>query len=53
MAATLAMALQAGWWGLALLLTSRLFCGLDGSVARLTQPIDAGGFLGIAIDFVF
>ena len=26
---------------------------LDGSVARLTQPTDAGGFLDIALDFVF
>jgi phosphatidylglycerophosphate synthase len=38
---------------LALLLASRLLDGLDGSVARLTQPTDAGGFLDIALDFVF
>jgi phosphatidylglycerophosphate synthase len=48
-----AIALQAWWWGLALLLASRLLDGLDGSVARLTQPTDAGGFLDIALDFVF
>jgi hypothetical protein len=30
-----------------------LLDGLDGSVARLTQPTDAGGFLDIALDFVF
>ncbi|MFM6999566.1 MAG: CDP-alcohol phosphatidyltransferase family protein [Limnohabitans sp.] len=38
---------------MALLLASRLLDGLDGSVARLTQPTDAGGFLDIALDFVF
>ena len=53
MAAAVAIALQAWWWGLALLLASRLLDGLDGSVARLTQPTDAGGFLDIALDFVF
>jgi phosphatidylglycerophosphate synthase len=52
-AAAVAIALQAWWWGLALLLASRLLDGLDGSVARLTQPTDAGGFLDIALDFVF
>ena len=53
MAAAVAIALQAWWWGLALLLASRLLDGLDGSVARLTQPTDAGGFLDIALDFLF
>ena len=53
MAAAVAIALQAWWLGLALLLASRLLDGLDGSVARLTQPTDAGGFLDIALDFVF
>jgi len=53
MAAAVAIALQSWWWGLALLLVSRLLDGLDGSVARLTQPTDAGGFLDIALDFVF
>jgi phosphatidylglycerophosphate synthase len=52
-AAAVAIALQAWWWGLALLLASRLLDGLDGSVARLTQPTDAGGFLDIALDFLF
>ncbi|MFO0107080.1 MAG: CDP-alcohol phosphatidyltransferase family protein [Burkholderiales bacterium] len=52
-AVAVAIALQAWWWGLALLLASRLLDGLDGSVARLTQPTDAGGFLDIALDFVF
>jgi phosphatidylglycerophosphate synthase len=33
--------------------TSRLCDGLDGAVARLTQATDAGGFLDIALDFLF
>lgn len=32
---------------------SRLLDALDGAVARLTQSTDAGGFLDIALDFVF
>jgi len=39
--------------GLALLLTSRLMDGLDGAVARLTQPTDRGAFLDITLDFLF
>jgi phosphatidylglycerophosphate synthase len=39
--------------GLALLLASRLCDGLDGAVARLTQPTDRGAFLDIALDFLF
>ncbi len=35
------------------LVASRLLDGLDGAVARETQPTDAGGFLDIALDFVF
>lgn len=53
LAAAVAIAAQAWLAGLALLLVSRLFDGLDGSVARLTQPTDAGGFLDIALDFLF
>ena len=53
LAAALAIALQAYLWGLVLLLASRLLDGLDGTVARLTQPSDAGGFLDITLDFVF
>ncbi|CAN1540769.1 PgsA Phosphatidylglycerophosphate synthase [Burkholderiaceae bacterium] len=52
-AAALAIAWQAFVMGLILLLVSRLLDGLDGSVARLTQPTDAGGFLDIALDFLF
>jgi phosphatidylglycerophosphate synthase len=53
MAAALAIALQAFVLGLVLLLTSRLLDGLDGTVARLTQTSDAGGFLDITLDFLF
>jgi phosphatidylglycerophosphate synthase len=38
---------------LALLLLSRLCDGLDGAVARLTQPTDRGAFLDITLDFLF
>jgi phosphatidylglycerophosphate synthase len=36
-----------------LLLLSRLCDGLDGAVARQTQPTDRGGFLDITLDFIF
>ena len=39
--------------GLAWLLASRLADGLDGAVARLTQPTDRGAFLDITLDFAF
>ncbi len=39
--------------GAAALLTSRLCDALDGAVARLTRPTDAGAFLDIALDFLF
>lgn len=35
------------------ILTSRLFDALDGAVARMTKPTDAGGFLDIGLDFLF
>ena len=38
---------------LLLLLASRLADGLDGAVARLTQPTDRGAFLDITLDFLF
>ena len=53
MAAALAIALQQPMAGLALLLLSRLLDGLDGAVARATQPTDRGGFLDITLDFLF
>ncbi len=39
--------------GAGFILASRLCDGLDGAVARLTQPTDAGGFLDITLDFLF
>ncbi|HRE20323.1 MAG TPA: CDP-alcohol phosphatidyltransferase family protein [Rhabdaerophilum sp.] len=39
--------------GLALILANRLLDGLDGAVARLTEPTDRGAFLDIALDFFF
>jgi phosphatidylglycerophosphate synthase len=39
--------------GAVLILLSRLCDGLDGAVARQTQATDAGGFLDIALDFLF
>jgi phosphatidylglycerophosphate synthase len=53
LAAAAAIALQAYALGLALLLASRLADGLDGPVARLTQPTDRGAFLDITLDFLF
>jgi len=53
MGAALAIALQQFITGLALLLLSRLFDGLDGAVARATIPTDRGGFLDITLDFLF
>lgn len=52
-AAAGAIALQHYLPGLALLLLSRLLDGLDGAVARATQPTDRGGFLDITLDFLF
>lgn len=37
----------------AAILLSRLCDGLDGAIARRTRTSDAGGFLDIALDFVF
>ena len=51
--AALAIALGAYLAGAALILLSRLCDGLDGAVARQTQATDAGGFLDIALDFLF
>lgn len=39
--------------GLALLLASRVADGLDGAVARQTQPTDRGAFLDVTLDFLF
>jgi phosphatidylglycerophosphate synthase len=43
------------WYGAALvcIVLNRLADGLDGEVARLAGPTDAGGFLDIVLDFIF
>jgi phosphatidylglycerophosphate synthase len=51
--AALAIALDAYQSGAALILLSRLCDALDGAVARQTKATDAGGFLDIALDFLF
>ena len=38
---------------LALILVGRVLDGLDGAIARATRSTDLGGFLDIALDFVF
>jgi phosphatidylglycerophosphate synthase len=53
MLAAILIAAGAYSMGAIALLTSRLLDGLDGAVARETQPTDAGGFLDISLDFVF
>ncbi|WP_127520505.1 CDP-alcohol phosphatidyltransferase family protein [Mesorhizobium sp. Z1-4] len=50
-----AAAIAAGnlYFGLFLLLVSRIGDGLDGAVAKITGSSDFGGFLDIVLDFVF
>lgn len=52
-AAMAAIALGAPLLGLAGLALSRLADGLDGELARATQPTDRGAFLDITLDFLF
>ena len=40
-------------WALLAMALNRLADGLDGSMARLTQPTDRGAFLDISLDFLF
>ncbi len=51
-AAALIIVGQPGW-ALVPLLASRLADGLDGAVARATHKTDFGGYLDIAVDFLF
>jgi phosphatidylglycerophosphate synthase len=39
-------------WGLAAILASRVFDGLDGAVARVAGVTDVGGYLDIVCDFI-
>jgi phosphatidylglycerophosphate synthase len=52
-AASLIATGYSGWVALAPLLVNRVADGLDGAVARVTQPSDFGGFLDIVSDFIF
>ena len=47
--------LSQGYYFLALLaiVTNRILDGLDGTLARMSTPSDAGGFLDITLDFIF
>ena len=51
--AAFSIANQAYILGAISILLSRIFDGLDGTVARLTQTTDQGGFLDISLDFLF
>jgi phosphatidylglycerophosphate synthase len=51
--AVIAIAVQAYTAGFALIVLNRFLDGLDGAVARSTQPTDAGGYLDIVVDYVF
>lgn len=53
MASAVAIAHQRYTLGLVLVVLSRLLDGLDGAVARLGAPSNAGGFLDITLDFWF
>lgn len=53
LAAAAAIAAGHTWWGLALLLLSRLGDGLDGAVARQVGSTDFGGLIDIVLDFAF
>ena len=41
------------WVALGLILLGRVLDGLDGAIARASKPTDRGGFLDIALDFIF
>ncbi len=53
MAAAVLIALQHFLIAALAILLSRLCDGLDGAIARRSRTTDAGGFLDIALDFVF
>jgi len=49
----IALALGQSTAALIFLLLNRLADGVDGELARIKNPTDAGGFLDIALDFIF
>lgn len=52
-AAAIAIAFGHFGLGLGLIAVSRILDGIDGAVARTTQPTDFGGYLDIVCDYVF
>ena len=44
---------EAYGWAIGALLLNRMCDGLDGAVARLSQPTEFGGYLDIVCDFIF
>lgn len=53
MCCIVALALGQSTVALVFLLLNRLADGIDGELARIRNPTDAGGFLDIALDFIF
>ena len=51
--AAIAIVFHAWIFALILIFVSRVFDGLDGSVARASQKTDLGGYLDIVLDFSF
>lgn len=51
--AALSIALQAFTIGWILIVLNRVLDGLDGAVARASEPTDSGGYLDIVVDYVF
>jgi len=49
----IAIALEQSLIALVFLLLNRLADGVDGELARIQNPTDAGGFLDISLDFIF
>ncbi|WP_067519351.1 CDP-alcohol phosphatidyltransferase family protein [Endozoicomonas ascidiicola] len=47
------LAMNAYSLALIAIVINRILDGLDGALARLNQPTDAGGFLDITLDFIF
>ncbi|TGG95849.1 CDP-alcohol phosphatidyltransferase family protein [Natronospirillum operosum] len=45
--------LNAYWLALICIVLNRVADGIDGELARLDQPSDAGGYLDITLDFIF
>lgn len=48
-----ALAANAYWLALIMIIINRFLDGLDGAIARETMPSDRGAFLDIALDFLF